>query len=122
MPNTREKLIELLSDCIDENLDPDDPYVGVDVNYEQIAAHLISNGVTVQGDKDINVPTKWISVKDRLPELHTKVLCCGVKGGRFIAELASWGHENCLYWTKRDGKGCSRPTHWMPLPEAPEGE
>jgi hypothetical protein len=65
---------------------------------------------------------RWIPVTERLPEMHTKVLCCGIRGGRFIAELSSWGHENHLYWTKRDGKGCSEPTHWMPLPEPPKGE
>jgi hypothetical protein len=63
---------------------------------------------------------KWISCAERLPELHTKVLCCGKKGGRFIAELNTWGHDNALYWTKRDGKGCPTVTHWMPLPTPPK--
>lgn len=62
---------------------------------------------------------RWISCAERLPELHTKVLCCGKKGGRFIAELNTWGHDNALYWTKRDGKGCPTVTHWMPLPMPP---
>ena len=61
---------------------------------------------------------KWIPVMERLPEMGTKVLCCGVKGGRFIAELSEWG-KGVLYWTKRDGKGCPTVTHWMPLPEPP---
>ena len=72
----------------------------------------------------VNAPTieqpKWISCAERLPELHTKVLCCGKKGGRFIAELHTWGHDNALYWTKRDGKGCPTVTHWMPLPMPPK--
>lgn len=68
----------------------------------------------------MNKTNEWISVKDRLPELHTKVLCCGKKGGRFIAEMSIWG-DGHLYWTKRDGKGCSEVTHWMPLPDAPKG-
>ena len=67
---------------------------------------------------DNNVGGKWIPVTERLPEMHTKVLCCGVKGGRFIAELSEWGKGD-LYWTKRDGKGCPTVTHWMPLPEPP---
>ena len=66
----------------------------------------------------IEQPT-WIPVSERLPELHTKVLCCGTKGGRFIAELSEWG-KGSLYWTKRDGKGCPKVTHWMPLPEPPK--
>ena len=64
---------------------------------------------------------KWISVEDRLPELHTKVLCCGVKGGRFIAELSTWGKEKRPYWDRKSGKGCPEVTHWMPLPEPPKG-
>ena len=103
MPNTREKLIELLQ-CSPTDI-MGNPGVGA------LADHLIANGVTVN---------EWISVKDRLPELHTKVLCCGVKGGRFIAETSEWG-EGHIYWTKRDGKGCSEVTHWMPLPEPPKG-
>ena len=65
---------------------------------------------------------KWISVKDRLPELHTKVLCCGIKGGRFIAELTTWGYERHLIWDKKNGRGCPEVTHWMPLPQPPKGE
>lgn len=64
---------------------------------------------------------KWIPVTERLPEMHTKVLCCGIRGGRFIAELSTWGNGN-LYWDKRNGKGCPEVTHWMPLPEPPKGE
>ena len=101
MPNTREKLIEILRKPIfpHELADP----------IEAVADYLLDNGVTVQ---------EWIPVTERLPELHTKVLCCGVKGGRFIAETSEWG-EGHLYWTKRDGKGCPEVTHWMPLPKPP---
>ena len=102
MPNTREKLIEILRKPIfpHELADP----------IEAVADYLLDNGVTVQ---------EWIPVTERLPELHTKVLCCGVKGGRFIAETSEWG-EGHLYWTKRDGKGCPEVTHWMPLPKPPK--
>lgn len=65
---------------------------------------------------------RWIPVTERLPKLRTKVLCCGKKGGRFIAELLTWGKEEHLCWDKRDGKGCPTVTHWMPLPEPPKGE
>ena len=63
---------------------------------------------------------RWIPVEERLPELHTKVLCCGVKGGRFIAELDTWGYEKHLCWDKKNGRGCPEVTHWMPLPEPPK--
>ena len=80
-------------------------------------------GVTdiIVGDK--SSPAGWIPVSERLPELHTKVLCCGIKGGRFIAELTTWGKERYLCWDKRNGRGCPTVTHWMPLPQPPkEGE
>ena len=83
-----------------------------DLNPEELIDHLIANGVTIQ---------KWIPVTERLPEMHTKVLCCGIRGGRFIAELSTWGNGN-LYWDKRNGKGCPEVTHWMPLPEPPKEE
>ena len=104
----REKLIELIIDS-----------PGLEVLYcteEEFAKNadwLIANGVTIQ---------KWIPVTERLPELHTKVLCCGKKGGRFIAELSTWGKEEHLSWDKRNGQGCPTVTHWMPLPEPPKGE
>ena len=40
----REKLIELLENCVDKNVETDDPYVGFDVEYGNIADHLIANG------------------------------------------------------------------------------
>lgn len=65
------------------------------------------------------IEMKWIPVTERLPEMHTKVLCCGIRGGRFIAELTTWGKGN-LIWDKRNGRGCPEVTHWMPLPEPPK--
>ena len=53
--DVRGKLVELLDNAI---IDSDDNY-GFP-NTEQVADHLISNGVTVQ---------KWVSAKDRLPEI-----------------------------------------------------
>lgn len=106
----RKKLINILSNAHNSyysKFDPSADYFGA------LADGLIANGVTVQ---------KWIPVTERLPELRTKVLCCGVKGGRFIAELSTWGKEEHLYWDKRNGQGCPTVTHWMPLPEPPKGE
>ena len=97
---------------------------------EKTADYLMERGVTVlRCNMDCRkcwktqlVTPRWIPVTERLPELHTKVLCCGIKGGRFIAELGTWGHENHLYWDKKNGQGCPTVTHWMPLPEPPKGE
>ena len=104
----REKLIEMIRKADKE----DHESLTQDVHYAFMVDYLIANGVTVQ---------KWIPVTERLPEMHTKVLCCGIRGGRFIAELSTWG-KGCLYWDKRNGKGCPEVTHWMPLPEPPSGE
>ena len=123
MPNTREKLIELVT-----------AYFGVDPSYYGIEAqhfvdHLIANGVTVP---------EWISVKDRLPEdVYGKgrdkiaVLVCTKSGNvsqcvrcadcALIADerfsRVEWIKNGKFYWSK--GKNV---THWMPLPEPPKGE
>lgn len=66
---------------------------------------------------------EWISVKEKLPELHKLVLCCGVRGGLFLACLErtytradgslglSWYVPNLR--TSRDA------IYWMEVPTAP---
>lgn len=69
MPNTREKLVELLkTNACPAPLMCDQAcrYYGYgDCFPDRFADHLIANGVTVQ---------EWISVKDRLPEAETEVM------------------------------------------------
>ncbi len=104
MPNTKEKgkLIEVLSKHI--------PYGYATLCL--IADELMAEGVTVQGDKDINVPTKWISVKDRLPEGASTVLAVGLDGTIATAYYVGRWHgggdldENAVIG-------------WMPLPSPP---
>ena len=62
--------------------------------------------------------SEWISVKDRLPEEHTK---------KFLA-VTKWGHimlAERRYGSKTMVVGglslLSDITHWMPLPEPPRG-
>ena len=66
-----------------------------------------------------NAPcSKWISVKERLPEEGEVVL---VFGGRSIY-TAIYGWRCGWYgWHKLNSKyhNCN-PTHWMPLPEPPK--
>lgn len=135
MPNTREKLIEALRAIAHENC------FG---SIEKIADHLIANGVVVSkmetatiatdnpvGDKltptadNVSAVQQWISVKDRLPEYHKKVLTrskMGTSGHSFyVCELCMFDNE--LGWMFNDGfeaQDLIEITHWMPLPEPPK--
>ena len=103
MPNTREKLIELLENS------PFLDVLGGYLDYKEAADHLIANGVTVN---------EWISVKDRLPEEWNRVLVyiphidvmtfAKLRGGSWYA---TW-----------DSMKLDHVSHWMPLPEPPKGE
>ena len=101
MPNTREKLIELLNVGLDKIDRGSLPWA-----VEMLADHLIANGVTVQ---------EWISVKDRLPE-EEDANEEGTVLVRYIDErpkyqLIEWE----LLWL------CSRGiSHWMSVPTPPE--
>ena len=69
--------------------------------------------------KDNNVPTMWISVKDRPPEV-----------GQMVLILCRYGHVIDAKFTQYKGKYYFDPfgyelsdsyvTHWMPLPEPPK--
>jgi hypothetical protein len=140
--NTREKLIELLEEA--EGL------VNNDVpSLEQIADHLIANGVTMlvepiemvipEGfdEKRLiemlhNAPLQilpcepeqeWISVKDRLPEEKGCYLiaCNHWWDGKPVAREAFWNGDDWLSCYDK-GKITPRTTHWMPLPQPPKGE
>lgn len=74
-----------------------------------------------QEGKDTNVPTKWISVKDKLPKewkekggdlINYLVFMpeYGVDVGNYAKPVKTW---LCM------GVPC-KVTHWMPLPEPPE--
>ena len=128
MPNTREKLIELIRDgrYKAENICNDnddcqrctiaDPYGNCKIGY--IADHLIANGVTVQ---------QWIPVTERLPEedgwylvyttpnrehksINKARFCKGFEWDNFTPRWCGAGG----HW--------ANVTHWMPLPEPPKGE
>ena len=122
MPNTREKLIELLKDS--PSLDAMD-----NDGYATGADHLIANGVTVQ---------EWIPVSERLPEekdgifahlygtkqwqpgIHrrcskTVIGCVELEDDlRFTTALCTFDGE--WDWHKLHG---GKVTHWMPLPVPP---
>ena len=114
MPNTREKLIELISESrVTDTAD------SVCINgSEYIADHLIANGVTVQ---------KWIPVTERLPNDNERVLVCYINPLRkdrpprmMVGEGTSTQivKGKVYLWCG----GWRSITHWMPLPEPPKGE
>ena len=109
----REKLIELLSyfgDCYIA----EERHIVCDTKICEIADHLIANGVTIGEDK--NVPSKWISVKDRLPKPGERVLVCvGAVFEAFIDDHGKWQR----YYSAPLNDVLGEPTHWMPLPEPP---
>ena len=103
MMNVREKLVELIESA---------RYWGSNTS-EEIADHLINNGVTVQ---------EWISVDDRLPEAGGYVVCIAKRNpfSRFmpmVARIEKNGWVNPI-----TGQYISEVTHWMPIPQPPKGE
>lgn len=115
MPNTREKLIELLREV---------QYLGG--LEEKIADHLISNGVTL--DNQVS-SSKWISVKDGLPQGKGEVCKNAILLMDDGLVTVGWLNENtekAYYldtWNDVINRvPISRCTHWMPLPQPPKGD
>ena len=107
MPNTREKLIDLMTAFY--GVDP--MYYGVEAHH--LADHLIANGVTVQ---------KWIPVTERLPNAMEWVLCATtyktihiLRYDHIMDDWDALGNANRCYEK-------TFVTHWMELPEPPKGE
>ena len=113
--DVREKLVELLnkanSACVGTDcFEGCKFYMENDCLYKLIADHLIDHGVTVQ---------EWISVDDRLPNVGSRVIACGEKGGVFIVK----SEGITTGFGRMDGASKYRSfTRWIPLPELPKGE
>ena len=100
--NVKEKLVELIESA---------RYCGSNTS-DEIADHLISNGVTVQ---------EWISVTERLPEDDRDVLAYSSIGEESRIYPACYSNGvwfDCVFNAPATGT----TTHWMPLPEPPKGE
>ena len=100
--SVKEKLVELLDNAI---IDSDDNYGFPNTN--QVADHLIANGVTVR---------EWIPVVERPPEEEGLYLVAVVNDHERRYSKTAWyhGHGNWFLHQK--------VTHWMPLPEPPKEE
>ena len=124
--DVREKLVELIKDGIRKGLRAKGND-RLDYSFEDVADHLIRNGVTVQ---------EWISVDDRLPSDEQDVLVIAHGwGGRLVyvgshkrvEAQKSWltGITNkSSEWLLWGWSYLKEPmvTHWMPLPQPPKGE
>jgi hypothetical protein len=135
MPNTREKLIELLRE-VQYQGNAVHGYHDKYIQNSELADHLIANGVTLA--KDINVPIKWIPVTERLPEQDGKYLVfrkCAygtdidtlrfAKDGRKVDKYdfhRGWKNVWHRYDSEYGHLTIDNVTHWMPLPEPPKGE
>lgn len=132
--DVREKLVELIKDGIRKGLRAkgDDR---LDYSFEDVADHLIRNGVTVQ---------EWVSVKDRLPDPDQDVILCtreietygkhhekkkiyrniymGYFDGNEWLTSYCYGCEYIFRMNKKYPNETIEVTHWMPLPEPPKGE
>ena len=81
--------------------------------------------------EDNDVPTKWISVKDRLPDNkeHDWVLTQVVEDNGFMhipkvmedRQQRNDRFEETYGWLSKHN-GAFTVTHWMPLPQPPKGE
>ena len=65
----------------------------------------------------------WISVKDRLPLSFEDVLVW-FEGGEQSVDVANYDEEEDLWVLPHQALNWADcwPTHWQPLPSAPEGE
>ena len=100
--DVREKLVELIESA---------RYWGSGTS-EEIADHLIDNGVTVQ---------EWISVKEHLPQ--EKVDCIVHYKHAYCDNDDYWAIGMCFYdGEKFQFDPAYKVTHWMPIPHPPKGE
>ena len=102
--SNREKLVKLIHHCT----------TCEECHDEDIADHLIANGVTVQDSKGVEIDQfkKWIPVTERLPEENTAVLTYRESG---IQVEFRW-HKG---WDNDEFTPCP-VTHWTPLPQPPK--
>ncbi len=113
--------------CLKNNIYADRDIIQLDVDGEYYCTHVAA--MTKEGlheksdiaaelghrDKLIDdlSKSKWISVEDRLPELHDEILVYSEDNGVELGSLQSYGFESSF--TEPDDI-----THWQPLPADPK--
>ena len=120
MPNTREKLIELLCEVIETDGCSGDCFFPPCYLVKACADHLIANGVTVQ---------KWIRAEEELPgqEEVGKYYAQYGEHPKYIVMIAGAVQSTVLAYDGEDfyddnAGEIYKVTHWMPLPAAPNNK
>ena len=117
--DAREKLVELLMQ-VEDNMCDDCGREPVGCAVVAIADHLIAHGVTVQDVTDISVGSKWISVKERLPQNFVSVLGYMTDAGEFPPVRECYTVGNAFFFP---ALGDVHPvSHWCEMPQPPKGE
>lgn len=92
--------------------------VGFDVDKDRLLQALTdARAFYEEGYRAAMRQSKWISVKERLPENNQQALCVMTDGSFCVF---TW---NYIDWMWNDGDEWYREedvTHWMPLPEPPK--
>ena len=148
MPNTREKLIEILRGAINTHTEKKEQWIlGGKVGEEPMlfgsfADHLIANGVTIATDNNVGdkklrfllrengdiVPLtncqQWIPVTERLPETDGHYLCNYHFGEypkmTFTQVLDYYATDIVPHFQHTLGDGSMKVTHWMEIPQLPQ--
>ena len=129
MDSVKEKLVELLDQKQYYAMGPW-AHGLQGISNEEVADHLIANGVTFATDN--NVGSKWISVKDRLPNTipcgagteYSEAVNVLTDGRKVLTAIWNGFHWICdaEFWDAE----FEEITHWtpvlLPLPQPPKGE
>ena len=65
--------------------------------------------------------SNWIPVSERKPELDERVMVCNA-AGQWVSIGSRQLTGEYHHWDDDNYEELREPTHWMPLPEPPEGE
>lgn len=99
-----------------------------DVVVDDKTCHTIVNAISDIPAADVQPINRWISVKDRLPNIKERVFVYIPKpDNHYNIEIAyiSEGNDDCPYWVLRDKSQFYSTrfhyiSHWMPMPEPPQ--